>query len=396
MAKRRGNAATTGTASRSNQAKGNPYEKMPYGDKLSTAMQMVPGMLEGDAKALFHQLTTDPKFAAALAAGAGAFAALQFTPAGPAINAAFMVAFGFKSGFELGKFFYEAFQAKNEAGIKAAAESLKNAIIDGGPLLISGLAGGLKNLTGLLTKLQGGKNASQTAAALSQLRPQQVAQFEKAIALRNAGKADEANAILGQLRSVLGENNFREVESHILARLGKDSKIGAPNVSVIDQGLYTPATAQKLISSKKEVVLKLFGGKSGKIPGSINVDIAAEKGIKADLMKDKLSFIPSNSVKEVVTFNPYIPKEAGGTGIMDCLPEAARVLKPGGRIVISGTYSNKFAHIKSSTDLKKMNLRVVEQKIPLPDEFKNLTFPRIDGSELPKEKMVTTILEKIE
>ena len=67
-------------------------KKMPYPDKLSTAMKLVPGMLEGDAKKLFEQLTTDPKFVAALAAGGAAFGALQFTPAGPAIDAAFMVA----------------------------------------------------------------------------------------------------------------------------------------------------------------------------------------------------------------------------------------------------------------------------------------------------------------
>jgi hypothetical protein len=45
-----------------------------------------------------------------------------------------------------------------------------------------------------------------------------VAQFEDAIALRNAGKGVEADAVLGRLRSALGEKNFREIESHIVAR----------------------------------------------------------------------------------------------------------------------------------------------------------------------------------
>jgi hypothetical protein len=109
------------------------------------------------------------KFAAALAEGAGAFTALQFTPAGSAIDAAFMVAFGLKAGFELGKFFYDAFQAKDEAGIKTAAESLKSAIEDGGPVLISGLAGGLKSATGLLTKIKGGQAGAKAVQALAKL-----------------------------------------------------------------------------------------------------------------------------------------------------------------------------------------------------------------------------------
>jgi hypothetical protein len=74
-------------------------------------------------------------------------------------------------------------------------------VVDGGGALLSGLAGGFKTLSGLLKNLQGGKNAGQTATALSQLRPQQVAQFEEAIALLNAGKGVEADAILGRLRS---------------------------------------------------------------------------------------------------------------------------------------------------------------------------------------------------
>jgi hypothetical protein len=147
----------------------NPYEKMSYGDKLTAAMQMVPGMLEGELKELFYQLINDPKFAAAVAAGAVTFAALQFTPAGPAINLGFTIAFGLKAGVEIGEFFYRAFQAKDEDGIKAAAESLKNAVVDGGPLLVSGLAGGFKTLNGLLMKLKGGKAGVKALQTLTNL-----------------------------------------------------------------------------------------------------------------------------------------------------------------------------------------------------------------------------------
>ena len=146
----------------------NPYKNTPYGEKLVAAAKMVPGMLTGDLQALFHQLVTTPEFTATLVAVAGVFAALQLTLAGPAIDALFVVVFGLKAGIELVKFFYQGFQAKDEAGIKAAAESFKKAVEDGEPTLISELAGGLKNLTGLLKKLQGCRNASPTAAATRQ------------------------------------------------------------------------------------------------------------------------------------------------------------------------------------------------------------------------------------
>jgi hypothetical protein len=124
------------------------------------AIKRVPGMLGEDLKelkALLERLTTDPEFAASLAIVVGAFAAVQGSPVGLAIDAAFMVVFGVKAGVELFQFFYQAYQAKDtgEAGVNAAAESFKNAVVDGGGALLSGLAGGFKTLSGLLKNLQG-------------------------------------------------------------------------------------------------------------------------------------------------------------------------------------------------------------------------------------------------
>lgn len=115
-----------------------------------------------------------------------------------------------------------------------------------------------------------------------------------------------------------------------------------------------------LIKDKDRVTLELFGGQEGMIPGAINIDIVAKQGIKADILAEKLTFVPDNSVDEIITFNPFIPPEVGGTGIRDYLPEAARVLKPGGTITISGSKNNKYTKITASL-LDELGLEVIEK-----------------------------------
>jgi RHS repeat-associated protein len=171
--------------------------------------------------------------------------------------------------------------------------------------------------------------------------------------------------------------------------------------------LYTPADAHELLAGRDSVSLELFGGKTGQLKNSINIDIEATQGVKANILTDKLSFIPDNTVDEITTFNPFIPKEYGGTGISDYLEEAARVVKPGGKIIISGEFSNKFAtlinkrnNITSANQelLAKLNLQVEALNIPLPDAYQDMKFFKYDqggfANVIPNANIKTTILVK--
>jgi filamentous hemagglutinin len=60
----------------------------------------------------------------------------------------------------------------------------------------------------------------------------------------------EADAILGRLRSALGEKNFREIESHILARVGGNLEFWNPNSTSL------PRNGKRAVLSQKDAPLK--------------------------------------------------------------------------------------------------------------------------------------------
>jgi filamentous hemagglutinin len=154
------------------------------------------------------------------------------------------------------------------------------------------------------------------------------------------------------------------------------------------------ATLSELLAKggNSPLVLDLFGGKSSQIPGAINVDIIAEQGVRASATK--LPF-GTAAVDKVITSNPYIPKAAGGVGdIMEWLPESARVLKPGGQIIINATASNPYAKLPSVQTLESLGLRVVQEPGPLLPQFQNQVFRYTDGGPITRQ-IQSTILEKV-
>lgn len=134
--------------------------------------------------------------------------------------------------------------------------------------------------------------------------------------------------------------------------------------------------------AKAPVVLDLFGGTTSQISGAINVDIIATQGVRASTTA--LPFA-SGVAKEVIASGPRA----------EFLSEAARVLQSGGKIFINTSKGNRFGKLPSSEVLQKLGLKVVQDRGPLLDRFKNLVFRREKGTVIPTESITTTILEKM-
>lgn len=139
--------------------------------------------------------------------------------------------------------------------------------------------------------------------------------------------------------------------------------------------------------------VELFGGKNAQTPGAINVDIRADiqSGIRADATK-----LPFNdgSLGEVIATNPYM---GPGGKMMDFLPEATRVVEPGGKIYINANGANRYGKLPSQAELDSLGLRVVQDNGTLDSRFTGQTFFQSDGVSPVKNisTMRTIVLERI-
>ena len=144
------------------------------------------------------------------------------------------------------------------------------------------------------------------------------------------------------------------------------------------------------------IVVDLFGGARSQIPGAINVDIAAVKGIRADVTKSIP--LPAALADEVIVTNPYLKVAAQGSNAANTwLSEATRILRPGGRMTVTGAMeANKFARLPAAAELERLGLKVVQQPQAVTDtRILAQKLFTTDGRPLDISKLQSYVLERV-
>ena len=185
-----------------------------------------------------------------------------------------------------------------------------------------------------------------------------------------------------------------------IARLtGKGVEATLPNGKNVS---YAGVTEQRALpkpnSSAPKIrpngTVELFTDSKGvQIHGAVGVSPSDPMAVARDARS--MPNIPTGSQARVIANNPYIPKPEGKFTIMDYLPEAARITKKGGEIVINGTPNNKYLRgIPNEAELARMGLRL-KYNGPLKEEFKRLKFHQSNGKDLRSTDYKTIIFEKV-
>ena len=190
----------------------------------------------------------------------------------------------------------------------------------------------------------------------------------------------------------------------------------AGNLAVIQASskklLFTPEDINILLKSKElkrqPIVLELFAGEKEIVPGAINIDLIAEEGIKINFVEgikinfveSKLSFVPSNSVDEIITFNPFIKDlPTIDQNMFFFLEDAARTVKPGGQIVVTGQPANAFVRkLPSEQQLEQLGLKIIVKDdfnlLDINKPFLETEFFTSQGKPISPDTLITIIFEK--
>jgi YD repeat-containing protein len=188
-----------------------------------------------------------------------------------------------------------------------------------------------------------------------------------------------------------------------LTTWGSDLEVGgAGTLYRLGNVSMTTDQAAAAFSNARGLKVDLFGGDVSQLAGSVNVDITATAGVRADLTKG-LGFLPDGSVSRLTALNPFIPGRSGGF-VGDILGEAARVLEPGGEMTFAATKGNSYVKMNSLpsvNSLNSMGFDVAVYKQPLTsldnyaETFSNVRFGQTAGkSPINPQDMIAVVLRK--
>jgi len=126
-----------------------------------------------------------------------------------------------------------------------------------------------------------------------------------------------------------------------------------------------PSVGLQGAARQKKIIVDLFGGKRSQISGAFNVDPLNKQryGVKAtvaelkNLKGEKYDHFPlkEGSVDEIFATGP---RER-------FIGDAARLLKPGGRMYITGTKGNKYRRVPIDEEPARLRLRIIQKDGPL-------------------------------
>jgi hypothetical protein len=228
--------------------------------------------------------------------------------------------------------------------------------------------------------------------------------WTKAAALENAaGKGFSRDAINDITGFATEEGLHAQVGMAMGGALGRGigNRLGGSVENVLNPtGREANVTATQIGARGEAEAIKnggtveLFTDSTGpKVPGAVGVGPTDPTAVATNAMN--MPNIPTGSQAIVVASNPYIPKSAGGTfSMMDYLPEAARITKGGGEIVINGNAPNKyFSNMPTATELDAMGLTIKYQGTLLP-EYKGMSFTTTQGKPIDVETMMSIVFVK--
>jgi hypothetical protein len=221
--------------------------------------------------------------------------------------------------------------------------------------------------------------------------------------MAEVAKANDPLLLVQYVASLHPEASWEDVTERSIAYLTEaDSSVdasflrtlfGTLDASVV---LGTAASVAKVgVRAASPVILDIFGGRVSQIPGAISVDIIAEGSSAIRASATQLP-IKSGIADQIIVSNPYIKGlPVAERTIMQWLPEATRVLKPGEKIIINGTIDNSFTKLPDARTLESLGLRVVQERVPLLPQFQGQVFHFTNGKPIFNGNMRSTILEKV-